>query len=61
LSDLDLMSDLQLWLMGSAAVVLWAVVIRTWWLNSRPRRTRQTWHTGVSRNMSVNVARGLKR
>lgn len=43
MTDIDLMTDTQMWLMGIAAVILWAVVIRTWWLNSRPRRTRQTY------------------
>ena len=61
MTDLDLMTDGQMWFMAGASVVLWAVVITTWWVNRRPRRTRQTWHTGVSRNVSVNVVNGLKR
>lgn len=43
MTDIDLMSDLQVWLMLGLAVIVWAVLLRSWWTSSRPRRTRHTY------------------
>jgi len=43
MTDVDLMSDLQVWLMLGLAVIVWAVLLRSWWISSRPRRRRHTY------------------
>ena len=43
MTDLDMMTETQMWLMGVAAIVLWTVTIRAWLAHTGPRRTRHTY------------------
>lgn len=59
MTDLDLMSEAQVWFMAGASATAWLWLAASVTRAYRPRRSE--WHTEAPRSMRVNIERGLKR
>ena len=62
MTDLDLMTERQFWIMAAIAAAFWFALIRAWWLERRaPRRRRVTYQAPGPGPIRVNIANARKR